>query len=162
MQPLLETALRRGKTWAIAFRRFLKIRPFFWIQGVFLEKKRELSSEFAPWKCLLKIFFSLRPNFFCALERESPQSNPPRKTFSYLCALFARYFLWLFYGSSWRSSRLAKTMYVGCGGQHLEGSLFQGCPWPFCGFLSWALSCVCSPQKFGIANGGLQEGGFSQ
>ena len=44
----------------------LKMRPFFWIQGVFLRQYiwRDFSSEFAPWKCLLKIFFSLWPKFF--------------------------------------------------------------------------------------------------
>ena len=59
----------RGKTWAIAFRRrffFPKKNSaiLFWIQGVFLGKYREFSSELAPWKCSLKIFFSLWPKFF--------------------------------------------------------------------------------------------------
>ena len=42
------------------------------IQKIFLNsailgKYREFSSEFAPWKCLLKIFFSLWPKSFPSL-----------------------------------------------------------------------------------------------
>ena len=45
----------------------------------FLGKYREFSSEFAPWKCLLKIFFSLWPKFFSSLIFQSAPKERRRR-----------------------------------------------------------------------------------
>ena len=51
---------RRGKTWAIAFRRFFLNSAILLNSGCF---PWEFSSEFAPWKCLLKYSFRYGPSF---------------------------------------------------------------------------------------------------
>ena len=78
-RPLLLPApllyFRRGNTWAIAFRSFFSKYGHSSEFRVLLRKYREFSSEFAPWKCLLKIFFS----FFSSLIIAEQQPQPEHK-----------------------------------------------------------------------------------